>query len=109
VRLNLWLVNGIPPSDNNEVEVVIKSFNFVPLGTPPPAVLSHAKNVPGAKPVFQADLTVQPDFRYDIQVSSNLMLWDDLANLLATSDKLTLMATNSSSASGLFYRAITLP
>jgi len=38
VRLNLWLVNGNPPSDNNEVEIVVKSFNFVPLGTPPSAV-----------------------------------------------------------------------
>ena len=109
VRLNLWLVNGIPPSDNNEEEVVIKSFNFVPLGTPPPAVLSHAKNVPGANPVFQADFTVQPDFRYDIQASSNLMLWEDLTNVLAASDKFTLKATNSSAVDGLFYRAITLP
>ena len=109
VRLNLWLVNGIPPSDNNEVEVVIKSFNFVPLGTPPSAVLNHPKNVPGAKPVFQTDLTVQPDFRYDIQVSSNLMFWGDLVSLLATSDKFTLRATNLSSVNGLFYRAITLP
>ncbi len=109
VRLNLWLVNGIPPSDNNEEEVVIKSFNFVPLGTPPPAVLSHAKNVPGVNPVFQADFTVQPDFRYDIQVSSNLMLWEDLTNVLATSDKFTLKATNSAAVNGLFYRAITLP
>jgi hypothetical protein len=29
--------------------------------------------------------------------------------LLATSDKFTLMATNSSLENGLFYRAITLP
>ena len=39
VHLNLWLVNGIPPTDNNEVEVIIQSFNFVPLGTPPRTVL----------------------------------------------------------------------
>jgi len=30
VRFNLWLLNGIAPSDNKEVEVVIKSFKFLP-------------------------------------------------------------------------------
>ncbi|MCI0554831.1 MAG: T9SS type A sorting domain-containing protein [Anaerolineae bacterium] len=27
-RINLWLLNGIPPSDNMEVEVVIADFNY---------------------------------------------------------------------------------
>ena len=30
VRLNLWLNNGIPPSDNQEVEVIINNFEFIP-------------------------------------------------------------------------------
>lgn len=107
VRLNLWLVNGVPPSDNNEVEVVIKSFNFVPLSAPPSAVMSNPKVQPGG--IFQADLTVQPDFRYDVQVSSNLAHWDDVTTLLAASDKLTVRETNSSPTSTRFYRAITLP
>jgi hypothetical protein len=29
-RMNLWLSKGIPPSDRNEVEVVIRRFTFVP-------------------------------------------------------------------------------
>lgn len=29
-RINLWLLNGLPPSDNKEVEVIIKSFKFIP-------------------------------------------------------------------------------
>lgn len=29
-RINLWLLGGSPPSDNTEVEVVIKSFKFIP-------------------------------------------------------------------------------
>lgn len=107
VRLNLWLVNGVPPSDNNDVEVVIKSFNFVPLSAPPSAVMSNPKVQPGG--IFQADLTVQPDFRYDVQVSSNLAHWDDVTTLLAASDKLTVRETNSSPTSTRFYRAITLP
>ena len=107
VRLNLWLVNGTPPSDNNEVEVVIKSFNFVPLSAPPSAVMGNFKVQAGG--IFQADLTVQPDFRYDVQVSSNLANWNDVTTLLATGNKLTVRETNSSPVSGRFYRAITLP
>ncbi|HEX4264301.1 MAG TPA: hypothetical protein VH597_08175 [Verrucomicrobiae bacterium] len=107
VRLNLWLVNGTPPSDNNEQEVVIKNFNFVPLGAPPSAVLSNPKNTSGA--VFQTDLRVQPDFHYDIQVSSNLFVWNDLMTVLATSDKFTLLETNSPTGSKGFFRAVTLP
>lgn len=29
-RINLWLLNGMPPSDGLEVEVIIKSFEFIP-------------------------------------------------------------------------------
>jgi hypothetical protein len=109
VRLNLWLVNGAQPSDNNEQEVVIKSFNFVPLGAPPAAVLGNSKNTSGKNSVFQTDFSVQPDFRYDIQISSNLAAWNDLMTVLATSDKFTLLETNSPTGSKGFFRAITLP
>ena len=30
-RLNLWLMEGKPPSDGKEVEVVVESFRFTPL------------------------------------------------------------------------------
>jgi hypothetical protein len=30
-RFNLWLLNGQAPSDGNEVEVVLKSFKFIPM------------------------------------------------------------------------------
>ncbi len=30
-RMNLWLLNGQAPADNSETEVIIKSFNFIPL------------------------------------------------------------------------------
>lgn len=29
-RINLWLMNGAPPSDGQEVEVIIESFEFAP-------------------------------------------------------------------------------
>jgi len=30
VRMNLWLVNGMPPSDGQDVEVVVSSFEYQP-------------------------------------------------------------------------------
>ena len=30
-RINLWLLNGLGPSNNNEVELIIKEFKFIPL------------------------------------------------------------------------------
>ena len=30
-RINLWLLNGLGPSDNNEVELIVKEFKFIPL------------------------------------------------------------------------------
>ncbi len=36
VPMNLWLSQGDPPTDTNEVEVIIQSFEFVPLDTPQP-------------------------------------------------------------------------
>ena len=46
VHLNLWLMNGSPPTDHQEVEVVLASFQFVPLGTPQPALLTVAAGLP---------------------------------------------------------------
>lgn len=34
LRLNLWLFKGKPPTDDKPVELVIKSFKFVPEATP---------------------------------------------------------------------------
>ena len=33
-RMNLWLVGGKPPTDDNEAEIIIKKFEFVPLKKP---------------------------------------------------------------------------
>jgi hypothetical protein len=106
VHLNLWLINGNPPTDNNEVEVIIKSFNFVPLGTPPRAGLGKLQ-MPAAGQ-FKCNLTVQPDYRYEVQTSSNLLLWAHLATLLATNTILGFVDTNLT-VSKRFYRVVTQP
>jgi hypothetical protein len=106
VHLNLWLVLGDPPTDNNEVEVVIKSFNFVPLGPSPSAVLSNARVVGAGQ--FRCDFTIQPDFRYAMQTSSNLIQWQQQAGILATNAVLNFADTNTA-ARTRFYRVITAP
>jgi hypothetical protein len=107
VHLNLWLFQGNPPTDSNEVEVIIKSFNFVPLGTTPHAVMGNLQ-LPVASQ-FKCDLNVQPDFRYEVQTSSNLLIWAHLTTLLATDGTFNLVDTNSPAAGTRFYRAVTLP
>ena len=107
VHLNLWLVQGNPPTDSNEVEVIIKSFDFVPLGPPPPAVLGNWQ-VPAAGQ-FKCDVTVQPDFRYEVQTSSNLLQWTPRADFLATNGIINFADTNVPAIGARFYRVMTLP
>jgi hypothetical protein len=107
VHLNLWLINGNPPTDNDEIEVIIQSFNFVPLGTPPPAVLTNFQI--SAASSFQCNFTVQPDYRYEVQTASNLVLWSHLITLLATNTTVQFADTNPPAVSERFYRALTQP
>jgi hypothetical protein len=107
VHLNLWLVFGSPPTDNNEVEVIIQNFNFVPLGTPPRAGLGKLQ-VPAAGQ-FKCNLSVTPDYRYEVQTSSNLLVWAHLTTLLAANTTLNLVDSNLPSVSKRFYRVVTQP
>ena len=107
VHLNLWLINGSAPTDNNEVEVTVQSFNFVPLGTPPGTVLTNLQM--SATGPFKCDLIVQPDYRYEVQTSSNLLAWSHLNTLLATNTTLKIADTNSPGVSRRFYRVVTQP
>jgi hypothetical protein len=64
IRLNLWLFNGAAPTDNHEVEVVINSFQFVPLGTRERALLSDARQFPGGH--FRFVLHEEFERRYEV-------------------------------------------
>ena len=107
VHLNLWLINGSAPTDNNEVEVIVQGFNFVPLGTPPRTVLTNLQ-MTAAGP-FKCDLTVQPDYRYEVQTSSNLLAWSHLTTLLATNTTLKIADTNLPPMNRRFYRVVAQP
>ena len=59
VDLNLWLQNGNAPTDGQETEVIIKNFQFVPLGPPASNLWSFATTYPIlASPAIGADGTV---------------------------------------------------
>ena len=107
VHLNLWLINGSPPTDNNEVEIIIKSYNFVPLGPPPRAMLTNLQMSAGNS--FKCNFSSQRDYRYEVQTSSNLLVWAHLSTLLATNTILTLTDTNPLSVTKRFYRVLTQP
>jgi len=107
VHLNLWLINGSAPTDNNEVEVIIQNFNFVPLGVPPRAALTNFQMSAGSG--FRCNFSSQPDYRYEVQTSSNFLAWTHLTTLLATNSTITFMDTNPSSVTSRFYRVVTQP
>ena len=106
VHLNLWLINGSAPTDNNEAEVIIQDFNFVPLAPPMRTVLADLQ-MSAAGP-FKCDLSVQPDYHYEVQASSNLLVWSHLTTLLATNTLLKFSDTNPPTGKRL-YRVITQP
>ena len=107
VRLNLWLVSGNPPTDNQETEVILKNFQFVPLGTPKSAVLRDSGVATLAHP--QLLVQAEPDWRYQIQTSANLAEWQDMGTILATNDVMSVSITNAPGTGAQFYRAVTLP
>jgi hypothetical protein len=108
VRLNLWLQNGQPPSDGNEAEVVLQSFQFVPLGPPPAARLQPPK-LTGSNTSVQFDFSTAPDFRYQVRSSTNLRDWQTFPGLLATDTLTSFQDTNTSLRGARFYQTITLP
>jgi hypothetical protein len=107
VRINLWLLFGHAPTDGQEVELIIKSFQFVPPGSPPPARLSDLSAPPNGPVQFA--IHAQPDWRYQVQRSTNLLDWQDLTTVLATSMIVPFQDARVTGAGERFYRAVTLP
>jgi len=104
VRINLWLNKGAAPTDGKEVEVIIKSFQFVPLAAPPAPRLTGF--VPGPA---RFAINSQPDRRYQFYVSSNLLDWANLSNVLATNLVINFTDAANAGLDPCFYRAAALP
>jgi hypothetical protein len=107
VRINLWLYSGRPPTDRQEVECVISSFQFVPLGPAQPAVLTHPNRVQDGS--FRFELNGQFDRRYQVEVSNDLLDWHILTTLLATNRLMDFLDPYSAGSERWFYRAVTVP
>lgn len=107
IRINLWLSQGRAPSDGREVEVVIRSFQFVPLGAPRAAWLTNFTRLANGHPQFH--LVTELDRRYEVQTSDNLLEWQTLTTLLATNTDLSFEDTSPGSAAERYYRAVMQP
>lgn len=106
-HINLWLMNGAAPTDHREVEVIIKSFTFVPLGQPLPARLEHPRRAAGGQPQFT--INTEPDRRYQVQAATDLLDWQALATLLATNTFIDFMDTSAPGLNPRFFRVLALP
>ena len=104
VRINLWLNRGAAPTDTNEVEVIIKSFRFVPLQGPPPPRLTGFMPNPA-----RFALTCQPDRRYQFEASNDLVQWENLGTILATNVMINFADRTHPSLDECVYRAVALP
>jgi hypothetical protein len=107
VHLNLWLLFGHPPAEGNEVELVIKSFQFVPLGSPQPPLLTSLSASPNGPVKFT--INGEPDRRYQVQASEDLLNWQSLATVLATDNLAPFQDDTFAGLSQRFYRVLTLP
>jgi hypothetical protein len=106
IRINLWLINGHAPTDNSEVELIVKSIQFVPLAPPLPAILLQPRSGNG---YLSFDINGQADRRYEVQISTNCSTWQTLDTVLAT-NSLTSFTTRNGAGGGLhLYRLLTLP
>ena len=107
MRINLWLMNGLAPTDHNELEFVIKSFRFVPPGTASAPRLTSPRLISGG--MFSANVQTEMDRAYEIDVSSNLLDWKAVQTILANNTAMGFVDTNAPSLSRRFYRAVALP
>jgi hypothetical protein len=107
IRINLWLYESTAPVGGAEVEFVIKSFQYVPLGPAQPALLTNTTQATNGQ--FRFTIVSEPDRRYEVQTSTNLQHWTNLQTVLATNTLLELVFTNSPAWEARFFRTVTLP
>ncbi len=107
VRINLWLDDGNAPTNGQTAEVIISKFEFVPLGSPQPALLKQLNGFANGN--VQLNIQGMRDWRYQIYSSSNLLDWLQIGSLLATNDLFQFTDPNPVSFESRFYRTLTRP
>jgi hypothetical protein len=106
VRINLWLFNGDPPTSGQDVEFIVKSFQFVPLGAPRAAELLQPRFSNG---FFSFDLLAQVDRRYEVQVSTNRLAWQTVGAILATNSLMHVTTASGTGSEAFLCRVLTVP
>lgn len=103
VRMNLWLFNGLAPTNGQEVEVVISRFAFIPLQPAPPRVRSISLDGAGT---FHLELTGEPQLWYRLETSFDLSSWSPIGTMIAPEADFELTHAGAGSAPRGFYRAV---
>lgn len=104
VRLNLWLNGGLPPSNGQQEEVIISSFVYSPPGQPMPPVIEIVR--------WEADsvyfrCATEPDRRYLLQSTADLVQWTDENVLTAAYSSLQWSIPGRNALR--FFRVVALP
>jgi len=86
---------------------VIRSFQFVPLGTPARPWFSDMHVLSNG--YFQTRIHGEFDRRYEIQTSTNLATWQRWATLLATNSSVDFSDRGATENARQWYRALAVP
>ncbi|MEX0324413.1 MAG: glycoside hydrolase family 16 protein [Puniceicoccaceae bacterium] len=100
VRMNLWLVNGLPPTDGQEVEIVISRFAFIPSTLPEPDLTSVDLNEDGL--VIRAN--GQPQLFYFLESASGLEDWEEIDSRVVDETEIQFTVPVSPDSENKFYR-----
>jgi hypothetical protein len=103
VRMNLWLFGGNPPINNQEVEVIISRFVFVPLQ--PVAPRPRSISLDGAG-VFHLALTGEPQLIYRLETSDDLVNWEILETRTAPESDFEFSVAGAVGVPRRFYRVV---
>jgi hypothetical protein len=101
VRMNLWLVNGNPPTDGQEVEVVVDRFVFVPSVLPAPRLISTRADSEGDLEISASGV---PQLLYHLDESDDLRSWTTIQSQIAEESEFKFIQPMPDSAGRDFYR-----
>ena len=87
--------------------MVVRSFEFDPLGPALPAVITNVMRLPDGRVSFS--IQTQPDRRYQVQTSTNLVQWNSLARFLATNTVVEFLDPEAGEFGQRYYRVLTSP